>query len=190
MRFLSTLLFVLLTPLAFAGTHRTHIVNTDDHTKFEFVKDSNGETWAAFTSDGIRYITTDADVLTALDKAMEKHRALSREHSHLGRKHSELGREHSALGREHSRLGREHSRLGREASRYGDSADLESQQRELEAEQRKLEAKQQKLEDRQRVLEDEQRELEAKSRIAEADANRAIRQIFDRAIREGKARRD
>lgn len=182
------LALVLLAPLAFAGTHRTHIVDTDDGFEFRYVHDDDGDHWASMTIDGRRYRTTDPNVLAALEKSMEPHRELSREHSKLGRRHSELGREHSALGREHSRLGREHSRLSRD--RDLSERDVEARRRELEAEQRKLEDKQRKLEDRQRALESEQRTLEAKQRDTERDMHRDIEQIFERAVREGKAKRE
>jgi DNA repair exonuclease SbcCD ATPase subunit len=189
MRILSAFLLVATAALAFGhSTHRTHEVSSDG-TEIRIVKDSDGEHWASFERNGVKYVTTDRTVLAEIEKAMEPHRRLSREHSELGRRHSELGREHSQLGREHSRLGREHSRLGREVSRSGHTSELERQQRELEAEQRKLEEKQRKLEDRQRDLEDEQRQLESKQRAMEKDTHRAIEQIFDRAVREGKARR-
>jgi len=177
MRFLSTLLFAFLATTAVAhSTHRTEIVNTSERISIHIVREDDGEEWASFERNGVRYVTTDSDVLAEIEKAMEKHREFSRAHSRLGRQHSELGREHS-------RLGREHSRIGRAASRNGMTAELEQQQRELEEEQRKLEKK-------QRALEDQQRELEEKQRVAENDANRAIEKIFERAIRAGKAKRD
>lgn len=177
MRFLSTLFLALLAPLAFAhSTHRSHMVEDDGSTRIEVVRESDGEQWASFEKNGVRYLTTDASVIAEIDKAFAKHREISLEHSRLGRRHSELGREYS-------RLGREHSRIGREASRSGMTEDLERQQRELEKEQ-------QKLEDKQRALEEEQRELEEKQSAAEKDATRAIEKIFEEAIRSGKARRN
>jgi len=182
------LALLLLAPLALAGTHRTHIVDTDDGFEFRYVRDDDGDHWASMTIDGRRYRTTDPNVLAELEKTMEPHRELSREHSKLGRRHSELGREHSALGREHSRLGREHSRLSRDRDLTEREAD--SRRRELEAEQRKLEDKQRKLEDRQRELESEQRAVEAKQRETEQTMHRDVERIFERAVREGKAKRD
>jgi DNA repair exonuclease SbcCD ATPase subunit len=193
MRFLSTLVIALLaiTPLAFGhSTHRTHIVDTDGNTEIRIVRESDGESWASLKRDGVRYVTTDPAVLAEIEKATEKRRELSREHSSLGRRHSELGREHSQLGREHSRLGREHSRLSRAASRDGGTREVERRQRELEEEQRKLEEKQRQLEVRQNELEQQQHEIEARQRIAERESYRALEQIFDRAVREGKAKRD
>ena len=191
MRLLSAVVFAVLAlpQLAFGhstySTHRTHIVD-DDGTDIQIVREDGGEQWASYKRDGVRYVTTDPTVLAEIDKAMEKHRELSRAHSRLGRQHSELGREHSALGREHSRLGREYSRLARNAG----EAEAERLQRDLERSQRTLEAKQRELEDRQRELENKQRELEEKHRVAERDAYRAIEKIFERAVRDGKAKRD
>lgn len=179
MRFLSAVLLALLVavPSASAGSrHRTHIVDTDEDTEFEYVRTSDGEHWATLERNGVGWKITDPSVLAQIQKTMDKNHEISKEHSRLGQKHSELGREHSALGREHSRLGRTASRTGMTD--------------ELEAEQRKLEAKQRKLEERQRALESEQRALESKQRAVERESRRALYEIFDRAIREGKARRD
>lgn len=185
MRTLTLALLLLATPLVFAGSsrHSTHIVNSDGEFEIQVIRDGD-DAWATFKRDGVRYITRDESVIDAIDKAMEPQRELSQAHSELGRRHSELGREHSELGREHSRLGREHSRAGR------DGVAGEERQRELEAEQRKLEDKQRKLEDKQRALEDKQRALEDKQRAIERDVNVAIEKIFEKAIRDGKARRE
>lgn len=177
MRIASALLFILLvTGVVAAGhnTHRTHIVNTGGDVEYELVR-SDDEHWAAFKRNGVRYVTTDPAVLAEIETAMEAHHELSREHSRLGRRHSQLGREHSRLGREHSRLGRAHARGG----------DV----RELEKEQRKLEEKQRELESRQEELESEQRELEARQRVVERETNRDLERIFEKAVRDGKARR-
>ena len=189
MRFLSVCLFAALVFPQFAfchghSSHRTHIVETDSGLDIEIVRTDN-EHWASYKRDGVRYVTRDAAVLAQIEKAMEKHHAISREYSELGRRHSELGREHSQLGREHSRLGREQSRLA-----GAGSVDTERRRRELEDEQRKLEDQQRTLEDRQRELESKQHELESRQRIAESDAYREIGKIFERAVREGKAKRD
>lgn len=188
-----SLVLWLAAPLATAETHShtTHITTrSDDGYEFQYIRNSDGDTFASLRIDGVRYITRDPGVLAELEKAMEKQREISMDHSRLGRRHSDLGREHAELGREHARLGREHARLARERSSGGDAEDIERQQRALEAEQRKLEDKQRALEDRQRDLEDEQRALEEKQRAAESDANREIEKIFQRAVREGTARRD
>jgi hypothetical protein len=185
MRFLSAFLITAVLALPqFAsghGSHRSHIVDTDDGLDIQIVR-TDDEHWASYTRDGVRYVTTDSSVLEDIDKAMEKHRRIGREHAELGRKHAELGRDHAELGREHARLGREHARL----ARSGD----EDAQRALEAEQRKLEDKQRVLEDRQRKLEAEQRELERKQKTVERESYRDIQQIFERAVREGRAKRD
>lgn len=189
MRIRSILLCLLLAavPLAFArSTHRTHIVNTDTDTEVRLVRESDGDSWASFERGGVRYVTHNTAVVAEVEKALEAHRELSEEHSRLGRRHSDLGREHAALGREHARLGREHARLARRAS----TSDVEREQRALEAEQRKLEDKQRALEDRQRDLEQQQRDLEAKQRAADRDTNRKVEQIFERAVKEGKAKRE
>ena len=172
---LLSLLTVL--PLA-AGTHSHHhtIWTTgDSEIEIRVVREDDGDNYATFTRNGVRYITTDAGVLAEIEKAMEAHRRFSQEHSRIGRKHSEIGREHS-------RIGREHSKLGREMSRTGVTPEIERRQRELEAEQRKLE-------DRQRALEGEQRELEAQQRASEKDVEKSLKSIFERAVREGKAKR-
>ncbi len=171
--------------------HSTHIVNTDDGFEFQFVREDDGDAWASLKRDGVRYVTHDRGVLEDIEDAMRPYRELSQEHSAIGRKHSELGREHSALGREHSRLGREHSRLSREVSagRISES-EADQRRRELESEQRKLEDQQRALEARQRDIEDEQRAVETKQRAAERDVNREIEKIFERAVRDGKAKRD
>ena len=181
-----TLILLLATPLAFAGSsrHSTHIVNSDGlEFEIQVIRDGD-DAWATFKRDGVRYITRDESVIDAIDKAMEPQRELGQAHSELGRQHSELGREHSELGREQSRLGREHSRASR------DGVAGEERQRELEAEQRKLEDKQRKLEDKQRALEDKQRALEDKQRAIERDVNEKIQKIFEKAVRDGKARRE
>ena len=189
MRILTTILCSLIAATALAHhTHRTHIVNTTDRSELRVVRDDD-DYWATYKRDGVMYLTRDASVLAEIDKALEKHREISREHSLFGRRHSELGREHSQLGRKHSRLGREHSRIGREMSRYGSSEDAERRQRELEKEQGKLEEKQRALELRQQEMEREQRKLEEKQRVAERDMDRDLEQIFERAIRDGKAKR-
>lgn len=188
MRFLTLVLFLgAAVPVAFGGsTHRTHIVSTDDDTEIRIVRESDGDNFATFRRDGIRYRTTDADVLAEIDKVMAKQRGVSREHAELGRRHAQLGREHAQLGREHARAAREHERLARRAG----EKDLERLQRELEKEQREIEANQRKLEERQRALEAQQRDVESKQRLSERDARRAIEQLFERAVREGKAKKD
>jgi chromosome segregation ATPase len=180
---------LLLAPLAFAGSsHRTHIVDTDDGFEFRYVRNDSGERWASLEVDGVRYRTEDPGVLAQIEKAMEAHREVAREHSRLGRRHSELGREHSQLGREHSRLGREHSRVSRD--RDLGEREVEQRQRELEAEQRKLEEKQRELESRQRELESEQRDLERRQRDTERAMHGELEKIFERAAREGKAKKN
>lgn len=171
--------------------HRTHMVSTDDGFEFQFIREDDGDAWASLKRDGVRYVTHDHGVLEDIEDAMRPYRELSQEHSALGRKHSELGREHSALGREHSRLGREHSKVSRDVSagRISES-EADQRRRELESEQRKLEDKQRALEARQRDLEGEQRGIEARQRAAERDVNRKIEEIFERAVRDGKAKRD
>jgi chromosome segregation ATPase len=171
--------------------HSTHIINTDDDGfEFQFIRD-DGDAWASLKRDGVRYVTHDRGVLEDIEDAMRPYRELSQEHSAIGRKHSELGREHSALGREHSRVGREHSRISRDVSagRISES-EADQRRRELELEQRGLEDKQRALEARQRDLEDEQRAVEAKQRAAEREVNREIEKVFERAVRDGKAKRD
>ena len=175
MRILSTILCSLIAATAPAHhTHSTHIVNTTDRSEIRVIRDDD-DYWGTYKRDGVTYITRDASVLAEIDRAMDKHREISREHSRLGRRHSELGREHSQLGREHSRIGREMSRNG--------------SSRELEREQEKLEEKQRALELRQQELEREQNKLEEKQRAEEKQMDRALEAIFERAVRDGKAKR-
>ena len=160
------LLLLALSPLALASTHRTHIVDTDDDgSRFELVRESDGDSWASFERDGVRYMTRDASVLAKLDNAMKAHTDLGRAHAELGRKHAELGREHAALGRQYSRA-------------------------RTDEERESLEAQQEKLEQRQQKLEDEQHELERKQEAAGRESRRAIERIFNDAVRDGKAHRD
>jgi len=177
---------LIVVPVMAGRSHtvsRTHIVDNTDDVEFLLVKDTDGDYYAEYERDGVRYRTTHTSVLAQLEDALEAHRELSDEHARLGRQHADLGREHADLGREHARLGREHSRLARD----GESADTERRRRDLETEQRGLEAKQRKLEDRQRALESEQRTLETRQRGAEKTKYRAIEAIFVKAAGEGKA---
>jgi hypothetical protein len=160
-----------------------------DRTSLSIVKEDD-DYWAQLERNGVTYFTRDRAVLAEIEAVLEKDRDGSRGHTELGRQHAELGREHAALGREHARLGREHARLSRDAARDGDSAEIERRRRDLDAEQRRLEAKQRALEQRQRDLEAEQRKLEAVQRAGEGDRNRRIEQIFERAVREGKAKKN
>ncbi len=190
MRLAALGLLVVAATLAIAGTSRSHWVSSGDRTSISIVREDD-DYWATFERNGVRYFTRDASVLAQIEQALEEKRGTSKEHSELSRRHSELGREHSAIGREHSRLGREHSRLAHDASRDGSkAADLERRQRALEEEQRALEAKQRDLEKRQRGLEEQQRKLEQRQRATEGEANREIEKIFERAAREGKAKKD
>lgn len=160
-----------------------------DRTSLSIVKDDD-DYWAKLERNGVEYFTRDRAVLAEIEKALETKLHTGREHAELGRRHAELGREHAALGREHARIGREHARLSRDASHTGDTEEIESRRRELDQEQRALDAKQRDIEQRQRDLEAEQRKLEASSRANEGDANRAIEQIFERAVRAGKAKKN
>jgi predicted RNase H-like nuclease (RuvC/YqgF family) len=179
-RLAAVVLMMLAVTLAGAASDRTSLsIIKEDH-----------DYWAQLERNGVRYFTRDRAVLAEIEAVLEKSRDGSRDHAELGRQHAELGREHAALGREHARLGREHARLSRDAARDdGDSAEIERRRRDLEAEQRGLEAKQRELEQRQRDLEAEQRKLEAVDRAGEGDRNRRIEQIFERAVREGKAKK-
>jgi chromosome segregation ATPase len=179
---IAILLFVTALPL-FAGT-RSHIVNTTDRTRMEIVQESNGDSYATFERDGVRYITRDPRVLEDLAEAYAEQREISRDHAELGRRHAALGREHAALGREHARIGREHARL------HHRTGDYEERQRALEELQRKLDRKQQELERRQQELEREQRELERRQNAVDRKADKDVEKIFERAIRDGKAQRD
>lgn len=151
------LCFILAALPMAAGTTVLHISRDDD-----------GDSYAKWERNGVRYITRDESVLDAIDKALEYKQGLSREHSALGRRHT-------ALGREHARLGREHARLGRGERN-------EERQRELEAEMRRLEQK-------QRDLESERRQLETKRNAAARELDDAMDELFERAVREGKATR-
>jgi len=78
----------------------------------------------------------------------------------------------------------------RQSAKGHGEAELDRRFRALEAERRALEAKMRELEQRQRDLEAERRTLESSSRSNEGTANRAVEQIFERAVREGKAKKD
>ena len=180
----ATLLFVAALTLT-AGTrsvHRSETISDGESRLLNIVK-TDDDYFATWEHNGKRYVTRDASVLAEIEAALAPHRELSKEHSAFGRRHSELGREHSKIGREHSRLAREHSRAAREGN-------VEARQRELEAMQRELERKQHELERRQRDLERQQRDLEAQQRTYEREADRKIDAIFERAARNGKAKRD
>ena len=81
MRFLSAVLVTALAlpQLACHGhtSHRTHIVETDGGLDIEIVR-GDDEHWASYKRDGVRYVTKDAAVLAQIEKAMEKHHAISR----------------------------------------------------------------------------------------------------------------
>ena len=185
MRALITLLLVAVAFPATAGSKWTHtsqeVVNGE--TRLLHIVRDDDDHYARWERNGVRYVTRDAAVLAEIEKALEPQRSYANAHRELGRKHRELGREHAALGREHARLGREHAR----ASRVSDS---ELRQRDFERKQQELERKQQALERRQQQLEREQQRLEATQKKFERDHDRAIDAIFERAVRNGKARRD
>ena len=175
-------LLLLVTLTATAGTRSVH---RSEHT------DSNGESrsisiiktdddyWATWEHDGKRYVTRDGGVLAQIEEALDPKQQFSKAHAEIGRRHAEIGREHAAIGREHAALGREFSRSTSEA-----------RQRELERKQQDLERKQQALERRQQGLEREQQEVERKQQALERETNAKMDRIFERAVKEGKAKRD
>jgi len=178
------LTLALVTPVV-AGTRtsRTENINGRETRLLNIIED-DGTHYATWENNGVRYRTEDPGVLAKIEAALAAQRDYSRKHSEVGRKHSELGREHSALGREHSKLGREHSRLARSSA-----ADVEARQRDLERQQRDLELKQRELERRQQDLERQQHELERTRQHHEHDTDAKLDEIFQRAVKEGKARR-
>jgi uncharacterized membrane protein YccC len=179
---LLTALFLLLAALATtAGTrsmHRSEHIDGKNSRSLSIIK-TDDDYWATWERNGVRYITRDAAVLAQIEEALDPKQERSKSHTELSRRHAALGREHAALGREHARLGREFSH-----------ARSEERHRELERMQRDLARKQQELERRQQGLEREQQELERKQQGLEREANAKIDRIFERAIQEGKARRD
>ncbi|HVG25712.1 MAG TPA: hypothetical protein VND45_16265, partial [Thermoanaerobaculia bacterium] len=180
-----TLIPLLLLLVTFSTTAGTRSVHRSEHT------DSNGESrsisiiktdddyWATWEHDGKRYITRDRGVLAQIEEAYDPQQKISKAHAEIGRRHAEIGREHAAIGREHAALGREFSRVR-----------SEDRQRELERKQQDLERKQQALERRQQGLEREQQELERKQQAMEREVNAKLDRIFERAVKEGKAKRD
>jgi len=186
MRTLIAIITLALVTPVIAGTRsvtRSESVNGRETRLLNVVED-DGDHYATWENNGVRYRTEDPGVLAKIEDALRSQREHSTKHSDLGRKHSALGREHSALGREHSKLAREHSRLARSSS-----ADVEARQRELERMQRDLEIKQRDLERRQQDLERQQRELERTQQRHEHDTDAKLDEIFRRAEKEGKARR-
>jgi chromosome segregation ATPase len=182
MRALTPLLLLLVSLSTTAGTrsvHRSEHTSSDGESRLLNIIRTDDDYYATWERDGVRYITRNAAVLAEIEEALDPQQELSKAHSALGRRHSELGREHSALGREHSRLGREYSR-----------SHSEERQRELERMQQDLERKQQELEKRQHGLELEQQELERKQQTLERESHAKIDRIFERAVNEGKAKRD
>ncbi|HVG25925.1 MAG TPA: hypothetical protein VND45_17340 [Thermoanaerobaculia bacterium] len=181
MRALTPLLLLVAALSAFAGSrsvHRSEHTSNGKSRTISIIK-VDDDYYATMERDGIRYITRDPRVLAEIEESLDPQREISNAHAELGRRHAELGREHAALGREHAALGREHSR-----------ARSDERQRELERMQQELERKQQALERKQQRLEDEQHELERRQQAREHESEEKIDRIFERAVREGKAKRD
>lgn len=185
MRTLTAILLIAAAGAVFGGTSiRRETLTTNgrsSETILHIVTEEGERDYAMWKRDGVEYVTYDASVITELREALQDQTAISRKHAELGRRHAALGRDHASLGRDHASLGRDHARLGR-------SGNYEAQ-REFERKQRELERKQQELERQQRALEREQQELERQQRKAERDADEAIERVFERAVREGKAKR-
>ncbi|HEX6083670.1 MAG TPA: hypothetical protein VF266_04035 [Thermoanaerobaculia bacterium] len=181
MRTLTALLVLLVTLTLTAGTRsvsRSEHVSNGKSRSLSIIK-TDDDYWATWELNGKRYITRDKAVLAAVEEALDPKKQFSQAHAAIGRRHAEIGREHAAIGREHARLGREFSRVK-----------SEDRQRELERMQHDLERKQQELERRQQRLEREQQELERKRQALERESHAKIDRIFERAVREGKAKRD
>jgi hypothetical protein len=189
MRMLTSLAALLVAASLFAGTSATTRTSNHDGkvTELRIVRETDGRTYATWQRDGITFRTTDLTVIRALDESLAAQRALSANHSEFGRRHAALGREHAELGREHAELGRRHADLGRAQAR-GDAAEIEARQRDLEAAQAKIERKQQELEQKLRDLDSQQSALQTKH--DENFTDEKIDEIFQRAVREGRAKRD
>jgi hypothetical protein len=182
MRALSTVLLLVLSLSLNAGSrsqHRSETIDDDGRTRLLNVIKTDDDYFAEWERYGVRYITRDAAVLEDIENALAPRNEISKAHAKIGRRHAALGREHAALGREHARVAREHARIGTEES-----------EREMERVQRELERKQQVLEERQQELEREQQELERRQERIQRDADAAIDRIFERAVKDGKARRN
>ena len=181
MRALITLLVLLAALATTAGSrsvHRSEHVSNGESRSISIIK-TDDDYWATLERDGERYITRDRAVLAQIEDALDPKQKFSKAHAEIGRRHADIGREHAAIGREHARLGQEFAR-----------ARSEERHRELERMQQDLERKQQELERRQQGLEREQQELERKKQAVERETNAKIDRIFERAVKEGKAKRD
>lgn len=191
---IAILLSVWTAVTALAGTtavHRSERIVTgggSTQTLLQIVRNDD-DSFVRWERNGVRYITRDRGVIAAVEKAFERHTRVSREHAALGRKHAALGREHAALGREHARLGREHARAARR-DHWTSEIEAEARRRDFEAQQRTLERKQEELERKQDALEREQQALERQQRATEGETDRLVDEIFERAVREGKASRE
>jgi chromosome segregation ATPase len=182
--FTTAALGLLISAFLFAGTTTTRTTTEDGHrTQLRLVRDGDGHrTFATWERDGIRYITHDANVMAALDEALEAQRVITRDHTELARRQAELGRQHAELGREHAELGRRYAEVGRAAA-SGNRADLDARRRELDAAMAALDRK-------RRDLDREQRELGSAPHRDGHSVDDAVDAIFARALREGKAARD
>lgn len=141
-------------------------------TSLQITRKSN-DSFAKWERNGVRYITHDESVLAAIDRLVEQKRA-----------HAELGRKHADLGRDYADHGREHARLARERSRASDG-----RKREIEADLRASERKQRELESRRSRLELERKQLEKTRDSFRETFDDRMDQLFERAVREGKAKR-
>ncbi len=182
MRALSAVLLLVLSLSLSAGTrsqHRSETIDDNGRTRLLNVIRTDDDYFAEWERDGVRYITRDASVLDEIEDALAARNEISKAHAALGRRHAELGREHAALGRELARIARERTRMR-----------TQERERELERAQVVAEGQQRVLEQRQRELEREQQELDQRRERVQRDADDAIDRIFERAIRDGKARRN
>lgn len=142
-------------------------------TSLQITRSTTGDSYAKWERNGVRYITYDESLLDAIDQLSEQRRA----HAELGRKHADLGRDYAAHGREHARLARELARAS------------DGRKRAIEADLRAIERKQRELETRRNRLELERKQLE-KTRDVSSDAfDDRMDELFERAVREGKAKR-
>lgn len=185
-RILLTLALAVLTGTAVAATVENIIVRDGGHSYINGNGDFRdpslehrfGDRYAAFELDGVRYVITDEATLDKIADVIEPQVELGQKQAELGKKQAELGQEQAALGAQQARLG----------ARQAGTRDSD-RQRELAEQQRELAAEQRKLGEKQRELGDEQRELGAQQREAGRRAERELEKIFEKAVRDGIARR-
>jgi hypothetical protein len=155
--------------------------------------------------DGRRYVIRDDALVGRASDAIEPSEILGREQGRLGQKQGELGRRQGELGRRQGELGRRQGMLAGEQARISarvaleeqrghSTRDLEIRQRELEREmdalgdqQEELGRLQEELGRQQEPLGRQQEELGRQQEKLSHEMERAMRDLVEDAVREGKA---